>query len=104
VVALRNLSGKQALNYSKSLVKGQWWRVAGISILFFALNFFAMMVVSVPLAFISENPFFTVVNYTLIDIVAALFDVMTIVFFLNTEYLRTHAAAFVEAPLILPQV
>ena len=29
VVALRGLSGKPALDYSKAIVKGQWWRVFG---------------------------------------------------------------------------
>lgn len=104
VAALRNLAGKRALDYSKSLVEGQWWRVAGITLLIGFFNFVAIMVVSIPFAIISVNPFFTILPNTLANIVTAYFTVTLVVFFLNEDYLQNPVRVLAEAPSMLPQV
>lgn len=89
VVALKNLSGKQALNYSKSLVKGQWWRVAEIFSLIGVLYLVVASVITFSLRIFLVNPFFIILRYTLFAIVSTLFTVITVVFFLNMDYFRT---------------
>jgi len=89
IVALRSMSGKAALNYSKKLVQGQWWRVFGInmaiSLVAIILNLpFFMLSRKVPdIKFLSMF-----VPSTVSDIAWAIVLVMTVVFFLNTEYVR----------------
>jgi hypothetical protein len=83
VVTLKGLSGKEALNYSKSLVKGQWWRVFGI---FFLLNFINILI-AVGVGFISGllPDIVGILTDTIIDIIGAYFTVATTVFFLNND-------------------
>lgn len=88
VVALRGLSGKAALDYSKSLVKGQWWRVFGYMLVINLLAFLAGAVVAVPFLFMPETRVINIVSDTLTDIVSALFLVMTTVFFLNNDAMK----------------
>lgn len=88
VVVLRGLSGKRALDYSKAMVKGQWWRVFGYLLVINIIGFFVGLVASVPFCFTPENQLLDIVSDTLIDIVSALFMAMTIVFFLNNDYLK----------------
>lgn len=103
VAALRGLSGKEALDYSKSLVKGHWWRTAGIILLSGGLSSIAALVIVFLFAFISVNPIFTILPYTLSDIVAAFFTVISVEFFLNMDYLRNPVTVQAEAPTLLPQ-
>jgi hypothetical protein len=85
VVSVRDLSGKAALDYSKQLVKGRWWRVFGFQTVFmlFPLTFsFAMKpIVELFAAF----PFALLVA----SLVYAIFFVytltMSMLFFLNLE-------------------
>jgi hypothetical protein len=83
VVALRDVGGKEALDYSKSLVKGRWWRVFG--------NNFGLGILFSVFYFIVEIPFLVVpmpiVHFTLIDIIYSFFIVASTVFFLNLDYL-----------------
>lgn len=88
VVALRGLSGKRALDYSKALVKGQWWRVCGFLLVIEGIGAIACIAVAVPFYFTPDNQFLDIVSDTLMDIVSALFLCMTTVFFLNNDSLR----------------
>jgi hypothetical protein len=100
IVALRNLDGRTALDYSKNLVQGQWWRVCGIQFIIFVLDVFLEIIVGLAIVVVivkltSHNQFslilsntLTIVPNTLVDIGGALFTVMRIVFFLNTDYLK----------------
>jgi uncharacterized membrane protein len=88
VVALRNVGGKDALDYSKSLVKGQWWRVFGISLVLGILNLVIAFVVGLLLNTLPYDPIVNVLSGLVIDVIAFLFVVMNIVWFLNVDYLR----------------
>ncbi len=106
VVALRGLSGKAALDYSKSLVKGQWWRVFGYLLVINVLGFLAGALLAVPFIFTPENRVLDILSDTLTDIVAALFLVMTVVFFLNSDAIRVRSEeppALPESPEIPPE-
>jgi hypothetical protein len=88
VVALRGLSGKEALDYSKGIVRGQWWRVFGYMFVIEALGLFACLAITVPFFFTPEMRILDIFSDTLTDIVSALFLTMSIVFFLNNDYLK----------------
>lgn len=93
VVALRGLSGKKALDYSKNIVKGQWWRVFGYLSVIGIMGFFAGIAVVAPFFFTPDNMIFNIVSDTLTDIVSALFIIMTCVFFLNNDHSRVKLEA-----------
>ncbi len=97
VVALRGLSGKRALDCSKAIVKGQWWRVFGYLFVIQLLNFVAAIVVSLPFLQTPDHRWIGIASDTLIDLVSALFLCMTIVFFLNNE-----RRAYADEPPALP--
>jgi hypothetical protein len=104
VVALRNVSGKSALDYSKSLVQGQWWRVFGIFFVFGIIGFVVGLAVIVPFNLISNNRFFDIIPNTVLDIVGAFFTVVTVVFFLNNDYRKKPVRVKKTAkPKITPQ-
>lgn len=86
VVALRRLSGKAALDYSKRLVQGQWWRVLAISIVIWILDILIGLVISFPLGLLPINPFFEMIANTITNLIDSYFIVVTIVFFLNNDY------------------
>jgi len=97
VVALRGINGKEALDYSKRLVKGQWGRIFGINFVIGAMMILTIFILSFALAlstsFIPENRLLDVASNTVLDVVMALFWVMSVVFFLNVDYLKTEAKA-----------
>ena len=88
VVALRGLSGKQALDYSKGIVKGQWWRVFGYLLVIEILGAIAGIIVAAPFFFTPDNRLLDIASDTIADIVSALFLAMTTVFFLNNDRVR----------------
>ena len=89
VVALRGLSGKQALDYSKAIVKGQWWRVFAYMLVIQSLAILAAIVVTAPFQVLPKHWLLDILANTLSDLIAPLFLTMVIVFFLNNDYLRT---------------
>lgn len=91
VVILKNLGGKEALDYSKSLVKGQWWRVFAILVLFNFINIIIALVIGFISGFLPG--IFGLFTDTLIDIVGAYFTVATTIFFLNIDFLKRKEAA-----------
>jgi uncharacterized membrane protein len=92
VVALRGISGKEALDYSKRLVKGQWGRIFGINFIIGAMMLLTIFILSFALAlstsFMPENRLLDVVSDTVLDVAIALFWIMSVVFFLNVDYLK----------------
>jgi len=93
VVALRGLSGRRALDYSKTLVDGQWWRVFGYLLVIQSLGLLAQLTVNVPFRYLPKHRLLVILAYTVSDMVAPLFLVMMIVLFLNNDYLRTWVEA-----------
>jgi hypothetical protein len=100
VIALRNIDGKTALDYSKSLVEGHWWQVFGILFVLGIIGSIVGLAVSIPLNMISENQFFGIIPNTIVDIVSAYFTVVTVIFFLNNDY--RIKPALVEQSLLSP--
>lgn len=88
VVALRDRSGKKALDYSKALVKGQWWRVFGYLLVIDVLGVVAGIAVAAPFFFTPDNRILDIASDTLTDIISALFLTMTTVFFLNNDHMK----------------
>ena len=89
VVALRNIGGKAALDYSKNLVVGQWWRVAGIIIVISIADIITNFIIGIPSWFLPDNLILNVLSDTTLDVISSLFTVTSIVFFLNTDYLKS---------------
>ncbi len=86
VVALRNKSGGEALDYSKMLVEGQWWRVFGV-LLGAALIFgIAELAISLPLSLISNSPYMAIITNAITLFSNVIFTVMPIVLFLNSDF------------------
>ena len=88
VVALRNIGGTTALDYSKNLVVGQWWRVLGVIIVIAIADLITGLIVNIPFAFLPDNFIVNVLSNTTLDVISGLFTVTSIVFFLNTDYLK----------------
>ncbi|MDF2841128.1 MAG: hypothetical protein K0Q99_1900 [Clostridia bacterium] len=94
-VVLRNVGGTDALGYSKSLVKGQWWKVFGITTLILVLQ----LIISFAVGFIGGflPAILGVVTDSLIDIIEAFFTVTTTVFFINLDFVKNH---YIPAELV----
>lgn len=90
VVALRNIGGKTALDYSKNLVVEQWWRVLGIIIVIAIADLITGLIVNVPFWFLPDNLILNVLSNTTMDVISGLFTITSIVFFLNTDYLKNN--------------
>ena len=69
VVALRSEGGKSALDYSKSLVKGHWWKVAGITAVLATLVGISAWIIMIPFWFTPQNVLIDVISFTLVDII-----------------------------------
>lgn len=88
VVSLRETGGKDALDYSKRLVTGQWWMVVIIMAVLDFLKGVAYQLVSIPYEILGDIPFLTSIGNTGVEIVVALLTVVAVVYFLNPDYLR----------------
>ena len=88
IVALRYKDGKNALDYSKKLIEGQWWRIFGILLFFDVFVLVLGLNISLPFYLISENQIFGLIPDTIIDIVSAFAKVTTAILFLNNDFLR----------------
>jgi hypothetical protein len=88
VVALRKIGGTTALAYSKNLVVGQWWRVLGVIIVIAIADLITGLIVNIPFAFLPDNLIVNVLSNTTLDVISGLFTVTSIMFFLNTDYLK----------------
>ncbi len=107
VVALKGLTGKAALNYSKGLVVGRWWEVffvnLGIGLLTGIIGF---VIVFVPNLFTvgapgqGPNSFMLAITTAIYSIIYAFYYVAAIVYFLNLDNqknIRTNNQVIVEA-------
>ncbi len=92
VVVLHDKSGKNALDYSKGIVKGRWWKVVGYSLVFGILALVVSLSIGlaegVILGFLPENfivSVFEVLLDTFTDFLLAYFTVVSIIFFINFD-------------------
>jgi hypothetical protein len=86
-VVLRGLGGQQALDYSKSLVTDRWWMVLITYFVFGIVTVAVCLPVMLGLAVLSLVPFTGFLTTTALQIAAALFTVLMVVYFLNLDYL-----------------
>lgn len=93
VVALRQLNGKKALDYSKNLVKGQWWRVLGFFFIVSLMQFVIGFIIQRLFGLISANLFFNIFPNIIALIINYLFIIVIIIYFLNNDY-RLHPEKF----------
>jgi len=90
-VALRNVSGRRALAYSKGLVQGQWWRVCGVILATSLVAQIVLLVITALLTLIADNPVAAFIINSTADVIAGFFMVVTVLFFLNTDYVKQKA-------------
>lgn len=86
VVALRQLAGKQALDYSKDLVRGRWWHVVGF--VFAVIGLTVVPWILLQSALPSDNPIVSFVTSTLGDVATSFMAVAIGVLFLNLDALK----------------
>lgn len=86
-VVLRNKSGKAALDYSKKLVEGRWWRT-----MLYTLTIFILLgVILYPIFIISEytgNPAITIPSKLILSALFSFFNVALTVFFNRIEEIK----------------
>ncbi|MEP6672703.1 MAG: hypothetical protein ABJF10_26300 [Chthoniobacter sp.] len=85
VVALRGRASTHALNYSKGLVKGRWWRVVGKMVGLFLPPIVPMFIIAVPLAFLPQSQFVEIFRETLNDLLLSFCQVGGALLFLNLD-------------------
>jgi len=85
VVVLMDKSGKDAMDYSKSLVKGRWWQVFGYTVLFSLLGIIVGVFASIPFLFMPEGIVTTFIDNMVFDILMAYFTIVSVVFFLELD-------------------
>lgn len=84
LVALRNKSGKKILDFSKDLVKGDWWRVTEIVFIRFFVNIGLTSLIS----YFPKNALINILANTFINIIDGYFLVATAVMCLNLYYIK----------------
>lgn len=88
IVGLRNVDGKVALDYSKSLVKGQWWRVLGITLMLLLCNVVFALFIKALFFLAKDDLAVNVIANTIASIGSTFFTVGMTIFFLNEDYLK----------------
>jgi hypothetical protein len=84
-VMLNNKSGLEALQYSKSLVQGRWWRVFGYLLVFGLITAIVSWAINSPLAPFGNNPAVYFISSLLADLVSSFTIVASVLLFLNLE-------------------
>ncbi len=94
VVVLRGLAWKEALDYSKSIVKGQWWSVFGV---LFVLNF-VNLILAFGVGFVANQlpgPM-SILTDSVTNVISAYFTVATTLYFLNKDFLKFGVTKSIE--------
>jgi hypothetical protein len=93
IVALRDKGGREALDYSKTLVGRQWWRIfwtlLGVT-LFFGLA--SAIIEILPRVFLSPLVF-AIINGIITFFIAMIIDIIYVVLFLNNEFAYSNRLA-----------
>lgn len=99
-VALRGCSGTRALSYSKTLVKGRWWRVVGYAAGFILPVLLPLLVLSVAGEFLPSWPHLDLVTDILTDVWLRLTTVFLTVLFLNLDTVQRARESTGEASIL----
>lgn len=95
VVALRGLSGKAALDYSKKLVQGHWWKVCCFALVFVLVETVFTLVSSrvgfAHLYLINYLSAADIIIDTFSLLFSAFFNIFVTLLFLNLDYCRKNA-------------
>ncbi len=102
VVSLRNISGKKALDYSKYLVVGQWWRVFGINALLGIIGAIFVFAITYLTKLISTNQFIMIIPNFINYLVYSFIEVVMLLVFLNSDYLKNRPtdSSIQETPIM----
>jgi hypothetical protein len=87
-VMIRNKSGTFALYYSRSLVKGRWWKVLGYSVSFGLLSFLPVIPFLVLWFMMPKDPFTDLLYSTVSNISMSFYTVAWTVYFLNLDTVK----------------
>jgi hypothetical protein len=88
IVMLRGKNGKEALNYSKSLVQNRWWRVFGIGMVVFILIYILQKIIGLSFGLLSQNIIVSIVSNTITDSFTSINAVVITILFLNLDYIE----------------
>jgi hypothetical protein len=92
VVLFKGKNGLKALKYSKSVVKGRWWRVFAYQIIFsiivLAILFPIGILFGSLIFYFGESVILNIILDTLLDIFSSLMIAFNLVFFLNFDKFR----------------
>lgn len=83
VVILEKKYFWNAMKHSKSVVKGRWWSVFGIALLFGLLAALIGAVTGGILGFVPDNFILNIIANTIIDLVLVYFTILWIIFYIN---------------------
>ncbi len=86
VVVLKNMGGKDALDYSKAMVKGQWWNVFGHLFIFGLVPFVVSLVYGAISAFIPN--ILAPLTDCGVDLIYGFMIIATTVYFMNQDYFQ----------------
>lgn len=92
-VILKDQAGKDALNYSKSIVKGRWWKILWYCLVIGLCALVAFAGVGLVYGLIAGIPYTGILFDTVIDLVVVFFMVVSTVFFLNFDASRKTEAS-----------
>ncbi len=92
-VGLRSMEGMAAIRYSKSLVKGRWWKTFGYLIVFGLLGALCGGIVGGLFGMFPVSRVTQIVSNSVVSLIAAFFNVVSTIFFLRFEANRTEEAA-----------
>ena len=85
-VTLRDKDGMEALNYSKTLVQGQWWRVFWILIGFGVIFAIANGIVSYLISQMPNNSYLNIIPTAFTLFSTTIFGIINVVLFLNNDF------------------
>lgn len=91
-IMLRGKKGREALRYSKELVKGQWWRVFGVVLVFLLMEIAVCFLIGFSSGlFLPDTKLFNIITASFKDIISSFFIVTSTVFFLNLDYTKQYS-------------
>ncbi len=85
VVALRKIRYKKALDYSKDLVKGRWWKVLGYTVLLHIVPVIIGLIIIESPIFLSSTLLYLFASF-IIAVIGGYATVATTMLFLNLDY------------------